>query len=264
MSAHSRIVAVSLVLTFFFAPAQAQEDSDTRQGEAADQQGPTEPIPLPFPVQLIEDAEAIENRRQSEEESRQREIDDLAAQQGMNAATQAMNDATQRMAKYTLWSAVLVGIGTILLFWTLCLSRQANRAAIAAVNVTREIGIVQTRSYIHVSGGGYILNKTGLNGWADICNSGNSAAINPVIEASIHVEAAWFGGALLATQPLSLEAGPFTATKPRIQPGETSRFYFHWTNEQIGDRYDSLADERNTMVVDVKLTSGTIYSGITE
>ena len=66
----------------------------------------------------------------------------------MNAATEAINRATQRMAKYAFWSTVFVGVGTVLLIWTLWLTRQANKAARDAVSVTREIGKKQLRAYL--------------------------------------------------------------------------------------------------------------------
>lgn len=66
----------------------------------------------------------------------------------MNAATQAMNDATQRMADFAYAQTWLVGVGTALLFVTLWLTWQANKAAQAAVAVTREMGMKQVRAYL--------------------------------------------------------------------------------------------------------------------
>lgn len=127
---------------------QAQEQTQSPGGQAEQEQSPAKALPLPFPVEIIEDQSAANSRQRSEEEARQREIDDLIAQQGMNAATQAMNDATQRMAEYAFWSTVLVAAGTALLVITLLLTSQANRAAVAAVEVTRAIGEAQTRAYL--------------------------------------------------------------------------------------------------------------------
>ncbi|MCP5085452.1 MAG: hypothetical protein GY952_01405, partial [Rhodobacteraceae bacterium] len=101
-----------------------------------------------IPVRIIEDRVASEASERRKAEAAQREKDDLAAQQGMNAATQSMNEATQSM-KHASWvSAGLVFLGTCLLIWTLMLTRQANRAAQAAVNATREIGQKQVRAYV--------------------------------------------------------------------------------------------------------------------
>ncbi len=65
----------------------------------------------------------------------------------MNDATRAMNAATQDMRDYALYSTILVGVGTVLLFVTLFLTWQANKAARDAVEVTREIGEAQVRAY---------------------------------------------------------------------------------------------------------------------
>ncbi len=68
----------------------------------------------------------------------------------MNTAAQEMNVATQDMRDYAFYSTGLVGIGTVLLLITLWLTWQANRAAVAAVEVTRDIGMKQVRAYIGV------------------------------------------------------------------------------------------------------------------
>ena len=131
--------------------AQAQQQIDSTGGQTDQEQGPVVPdIPTPFPVQIVEDDTAADARQRSEEETRQREIADLAAQEGMNAATQAMNRATQRMAEYAFWSTVFVAIGTVLLIITLVLTWMAKRAAQAAIDVTRSVGQAQTRAYLSV------------------------------------------------------------------------------------------------------------------
>jgi hypothetical protein len=149
MSFRYWIFAVALGLTLVTS-GQAQDEGEQPDSAPAEEQTQAQQFPLPIPVQIIESEEASEARERREEEARQREIDDLAAQQGMNMATQAMNDATQRMATYALVSTVIVGIGTALLVWTLLLTREANRAAQDAVEVTREIGIADTRAYITI------------------------------------------------------------------------------------------------------------------
>lgn len=151
------IAALGLILSASLGQAQEQAESTSRQADQ--EQGPVAPdIPTPFPVQIVEDHAAADARQRSEEEARQREIADLAAQEGMNAATQAMNRATQRMAEYGFWSTVFVAIGTGLLVITLVLTWMANRSAQAAVTVTRKIGEAQSRAYVHVQ----IANICGL------------------------------------------------------------------------------------------------------
>lgn len=270
MSYRYWVAAIALGLTLV-GSGQAQEQENAGQGQAAQQQRPAQTFPLPVPVEIVEDEAAADARQRREGEAAQREIDDLAAQQGMNAATQAMNEATQKMAFYSLISTVLVAVGTFFLFGTLVLSIQANKAASVAakaavdsVEVTREIGVAETRSYVSVIGGGFILNKAGFNGWADVSNSGHSPAIEPSIEATIDIEPAWFGGAFMSVRGAPMDIAAFPARKPKIQPGEISRFYFHWTKEQIGSGFEALGNERNTIVISIKLISKTIHKGVVD
>ncbi len=127
---------------------QAQEEAQGEQGQATTQQQPAPTLPIPLLVDIIEDEAEAEARKYREAEARQNQKDDLVAQQGMDRATQAINEATQRMALYSLISTGFVGIGTGLLIVTLWLTRQANRAAQEAVEVTRDIGQRQIRAYM--------------------------------------------------------------------------------------------------------------------
>lgn len=145
MSLRAWSFAIAIGLTASL--GQAQEPAKNGEGSTQSNQTQAQTLPLPIPVEIIEgDAEAAA-RQNSEKEARQREIDDLAAQEGMNAATQAMNVATQRMVDYAWWSNAFVLAGTILLIATLVLTWLANRAAVKAVRVTREIGNRQLRPY---------------------------------------------------------------------------------------------------------------------
>lgn len=144
-----RLIIVAALGLTLISSGQAQDEAQGEQWQAREQQQSSDAPPPPLiRVDIIEDQAAAEVRQRREAEARQREIDDLVAQQGMNDATQAMNDATQRMALYSLVSTIFVGIGTILLFATLYLTREANRAAQEAVAVTSEIGRRQLRAYV--------------------------------------------------------------------------------------------------------------------
>lgn len=145
-----RIALIALGLILFCASGQAQEQAGEREREAQQQQAPTQIAPIPLPIEIVEDQPAAEARERHEAEARQREIDDLIAQQGMNAATQAMNEATQDMRDDTRIQTWLIGTGTALLIATLLLTWQANRAAVRAVTVTEEIGQRQLRAYVGV------------------------------------------------------------------------------------------------------------------
>ena len=140
---------------------QAQNEGGNANGGTADKQQPTQQLPIPLPIQIIEDDEAASARKTSENEAAQREKDDLIAQQGMHTATQAMNEATQSMRLASWVSAGLVLLGTGLLVWTLKLTRSANKAAQEAVSVTREIGEKQTRAYIAIDDAAVVHVKDG-------------------------------------------------------------------------------------------------------
>ena len=119
--------------------------------------------------------------QRGEAEARQREIDDLTAQQGMDAATRAINDATQRMAADSRQMTIATWVGVALLVLILFLTLMANLAAVKAVWVTREIGKKQVRPYlafkiknisaIPSDGGSFAVEFTGK-----VRNSGKSPA----------------------------------------------------------------------------------------
>ena len=129
---------------------QAYSQEEYGQDGAPEEQEQSESPTFAIPVQIIESQEAAIARDSSEREAEDREINDLLAQQGMHEAADAMNSATEDMALYSLVSTITVIVGTGLLFWTLALTRQANRAARDAVDVTREIGRDQARAYVDV------------------------------------------------------------------------------------------------------------------
>ncbi len=131
---------------------EAQEQAPEAQQQTANQQEEAQPLPIPFPVEIVEDQAAADARQRSEDEARQREIEDLVAQQGMNAATQSIDAATQDMRDYAYASTLLVAAGTVLLIITLVLTRQANAAALKSVEITEKMGRLQTQAYISFSG----------------------------------------------------------------------------------------------------------------
>lgn len=146
-----QIAAFALGLILFSPLGQAQDQASNTNGETGAHQRPSHQSSFSVPVNIIEDKATTDARDRHEAEARQREIEDLVAQQGMNSATQEINSATQAMAAYAYWSTILVGVGTALLFVTLYLTYQANRAAQAAIAVTRDIGQAQTRAYVGIS-----------------------------------------------------------------------------------------------------------------
>ncbi|MEI4197856.1 hypothetical protein [Roseovarius sp. E0-M6] len=178
----TRLGVITLVFGLTASLGQAQDERDDRQGQAQANQQPTQVFPLPIPVDIVEDEATAEARERRAEEARQREIADLAAQKGMNAATQSIDAATQDMRDYALYSTLLVAVGTALLFYTLWLTRQANAAAQAAVDVTREIGEAQVKAYLSIKRMKGVLHTAGDNPfveiWATVKNSGQSPALD--------------------------------------------------------------------------------------
>jgi len=165
---------------------QAQETSNEPDGQAQEQQSPAQTLPLPFPVEIVEDQVETETRERREDEARKREIDDLFAQQGMNIATQAMNDATQHMAYDSRQMTIATWIGVGLLVVTLLLTLQANRAAVAAVKVTREMGQRQMRAYVGVIGSKVMMREDGIvEAILRIQNTGQSPAKYLTVQATL-------------------------------------------------------------------------------
>lgn len=58
--------------------------------------------------------------------------------------------AQERVAYWTFWISILTAVGLAALLWTLWLTREANRAARDAVDVTRTIGELQLRAHLSV------------------------------------------------------------------------------------------------------------------
>lgn len=138
-------VALGLGLTTL---GYAQEENSPLDQAAAVQDPNPIDLPGPLPVIIIESDESAKTRSSIEAARAQREKDGLAAQQGIQLATEEMNQATQSMKNAAWLSTVLVGAGTVLLIWTLILTKNANKAAQAAVEVTRTVGKAQTRAYV--------------------------------------------------------------------------------------------------------------------
>lgn len=155
MFSRARIAGIALGLAFSGSPLYVQAqvgESDEQRQSAPEQNLPQDPR-WTLPVEIVEDQAEAEARKRREERAEQRELDELAAQQGMD-------ESTEKMADYALYQTILIAIGTGALIYTLYLTRQANRAAVEAVKVTREIGQVQARAYVGVELRGGILMDT--------------------------------------------------------------------------------------------------------
>lgn len=141
-------VAIGLAISGSALCVQAQVGEGEGQRETTHQESPAGDAPWTFPVEIIEDETETDARQRREQRAEQREIEDLIAQQGMD-------NATQRMADISEHQTLLILVGTVLLFATLLLTLQANRAAVRAakaaegtVEVTRDIARRQLRAYV--------------------------------------------------------------------------------------------------------------------
>lgn len=168
-----RLAIIALGLTLLLGGQAEPDQPEASTGEATTQeQWP----PLPLPVQVVEEQAEKEARERIEQEAREREIDDVAAQRGMNEASQRMADA----AEVQTW---IVGFGTFLLFVTLFLTWQANCAARAAVQVTRIVGEAQVRAYLTCEGAEYSVSTGALMCKMKMRNHGLSPANRCTVKA---------------------------------------------------------------------------------
>lgn len=170
------ILALGLILHAL--SGQAQQHDEKPQGAVTEEQVAPQVFPIPLPVQIIETDAAADARQRSEDEAKERELRDLAAQQGMQLATEAMNDATQRMANYAYWSTWIVGLGTGLLFVTLWLTWGANKAARDAVAVTREVGQREARANVFVAMAEVDITQNRIAVRLSLKNGGHTYALN--------------------------------------------------------------------------------------
>lgn len=186
MSKRNWIIA-ALLGVILTSSLQAQHETKNTQQPATKQANPTSNDAFGIPVRIIESREAAEARKAHEEETSEREIKDLIAQQSMAAATDAINQATQSMKRAAWWSVLIIGIGTALLIWTLMLTKQANKAAQEAVAVTREIGLLQTRAYLDICDAKVTNLKIGESPTIQIAikNCGQSPARNFKIRSTV-------------------------------------------------------------------------------
>jgi hypothetical protein len=234
------LIAAVGCLTALPASGEAEQKTTAPQWDAQTQQNPPSAYPTAVPVEIIEDKATAEARERKEAEAQQREVDDLLAQQGMNSATQAMNTATQKMAGYAYLSNWFVGVGTALLFVTLGLTRQANKAAQEAVAVTREIGQAQVRAYLTVADSAItppdrsaiFQDMNGVKASVIFHNSGQSPALNARFR---HKERTI--GALIEDFDRGIDKEEFHYIG---QVGAGGKFVYHIDNLTEQDEYRSL------------------------
>ncbi len=131
-------------LCLIFSSQALSQDENTDQTDSHSH-SENQDAPIPLQVQILQSAEEVENRRRIQEENREIERGALAIQQDLAKSARVMKSIA-------LLQTLFVGLGTALVLASLYYLRQANRAAVRAVEVTREIGESQTRAYISVHG----------------------------------------------------------------------------------------------------------------
>lgn len=157
---------------------QTVSDQPGRDGQQED--GNQSAEPFSFPVRILEGPKQTESAKRQEEESAQREIDDLVAQEGMN-------ESTKRIVALTLLQTVLAFFGTIALIYSLHLNRKATHAATTAA-LAAEKAIHSDRAWMTVSSFNAGFAAGNINGapiekgivmWIEWINTGRSPALRP-------------------------------------------------------------------------------------
>ena len=157
-------------------PVQSPPIENHHEGHENNSQGYTTDSPLP--VFIVKDKIESQSSQKSEEESKKHDQSDLDAQwKAANAASESAQIARDQLwlGWWQFWLAVG---GTIALIYSLVLSRIATRAAVHAVEITKDTAKRQLRAYLVASSGsieriaeGYILT-------AVIGNSGQTPAFS--------------------------------------------------------------------------------------
>lgn len=153
-------VAALCVATWLSLPANSQETQQgSRQGQGQTGENQPDFPSWAFPVEIIERQTNAQARETREERAEQRELEDLAAQQ-------RMDEATRKMADYAAYQTILVAVGTSLLFGTLWLTFQANKAATVAATESikaTKIMRVDQRAWVDIQVDGVALDiRNGL------------------------------------------------------------------------------------------------------
>lgn len=121
------------------------------------------------PVRVIESPVEADARKERENKSDQHEADDLAAQRKAADAAWKGAVASEGQISPAWWQVGIASIGTLLLLYTLWLTRESLR-------ITRETSKRQLRAYLAVSGCSLEEIPVGFVVTAEIRNSGQTPA----------------------------------------------------------------------------------------
>lgn len=139
------ITAIALGLAWLLSVMGYSQEPDTNNYHNAAERSydASEYDPPTFPIFKIESDAEAQARQDAEERAEQRELEDLAAQQGMN-------ESAQKMADYAVYQTVLIAIGTVALIWTLVLTQRTASAAVAANTISRDMLYASNRPYLRI------------------------------------------------------------------------------------------------------------------
>ncbi|TPL82004.1 hypothetical protein FJ941_14055 [Mesorhizobium sp. B2-3-13] len=164
--------------------AEAPSQQEGKGGKANDAQG--NPSASSIPVRIIESPEETQRTRDREATSDKHESDDLKAQQEAAQAAGRSATAANRQVDAAWWQ-VGVGIaGIIAILVTIGFTIRATNAAVRsadlaekAIHLDREMGEIQTRAYLAVTGGTAIFRGSmEPEVFIKVRNGGNSPAFN--------------------------------------------------------------------------------------
>lgn len=144
------IVKISIAFILLTVPTQSQEIPQKERSQPSQQQKFHE-LTFPLPIQITKDQDSARLQQIRDEKNLKIAEDGLLTQKDINKATWEMTKANQSMSCYALISTILVGLGTILLTFTLFYTRKATHDTAEAVKVTRDIGNSQLRAYLGIT-----------------------------------------------------------------------------------------------------------------
>lgn len=172
----------------------SQQNSQHQENAPESNQHQTDDFVAPLRVEIVESQPDADARKSAENESANREIEDLIAQKGMNTATQAMNEATQRMARDTERMAndnwlmmIATFIGVALLSATLVLTLQTNYAAVSAAKAAHKFGEREFAPYAAVENAQVSFDDTACYVSIVVKNHGRGIARQVQVEGSVKV-----------------------------------------------------------------------------
>lgn len=136
-----RLAIIALGLTLLLGKAEAQNAVDpsadgpsVEQSSAEDTQGDSKPAHEPaFPVRIVEDPEDAARAERREDDSDEREKEDLAAQNSMAKATEQIVTLSWYQFGLAAFGTFIAAVGTGAVIYSLHLARESNKMTVRAM-----------------------------------------------------------------------------------------------------------------------------------